>query len=101
MKLTKKQRLLVYKTLLKDVCEDPAVNRGICDYLLYLLDRSKKMPKKWHLLLGVNKMQILPELNKYRPLSGDLYWAPRTVEGWETRIGWIKQAIKDVKKKMK
>lgn len=99
MRLTPEQRLLVYEKLLKDVCADPKVDYGMCYYLFNLLDRCKKMPKKWSKLLGTEKMRCLPELNKYK--SSSLYWAPRTAEGWETRIGWIEQAIIDVKKKIK
>lgn len=99
MKLTPEQRLLVYKKLLKDVCADPTVNRGICSYLFNLLDKSKKMPYGWSELVGLAKMKYLPELNKYKSCFS--FWAPLTAEGWETRIGWIQQAIIDVKKKIK
>ncbi len=99
MKLTPEQRLLVYKTLLKKVCKDPSVDKGMCSYLYPLLDGSEDMPKGWRMLFGGGKMKLLPELNKYD--NEHLFWAPLTKEGWETRIGWIEQAIIDVKKKIK
>jgi hypothetical protein len=99
MKLTPKQRLLVYETLLKKVCEDARVDKGMCVYLTRLLDGSKNMPKGWETLFGGGKMTLLPELSKYD--NEHLVWAPLTKEGWETRIGWIEQAIIDVKKLIK
>lgn len=101
MTLTLEQRLLVYKTLLKVVCEDPRVNDGMCFYLTCLLDRSKKMPYGWRFMLGTSKMECLPELNKNKKHYYWQYWAPLTSKGWERRIRWIEQAIVDVKKKMK
>ncbi len=99
MKLTRKQRLLVYETLLKVVCEDPSVDKGMCIYLTSLLDGSKNMPKGWTSMFGNEKMKLLPELNKYD--NEHMFWAPLTGKGWETRIGWIEQAIIDVKKLIK
>jgi hypothetical protein len=103
MTLTPQQRLLVYKELLKVVCKDPSVKHGMCHYLYTLLDNSNKMPIEWHYYTGLTKMRYLPELNKYR---GNIsshwgYWAPITEKGWEKRIGWIEQAIIDVKNKIK
>ena len=98
MTLTPQQRLLVYKELLKAVCEDPLVEHGMCRYLISLLDFSSKMPSVWALSGGAGKMNALPELNKHD--NGRPYWAPLTEEGWEKRIGWIEKAIIDVKKKI-
>lgn len=100
MKLTPKQRLLVYETLLKVVCKDPSVDKGMCSYLYSLLDESEEMPKCWRFLIGSRKMTLLPELNKYGNIRRT-FWAPLTKKGWETRIGWIEQAIIDVKKLIK
>ena len=97
--LTAKQRLLVYEELLKVVCEDPAVKFGMCYYLMRLLDGSRRMPYAWKSLLGCEKMDYLPELNQHDTFT--LYWAPRTAKGWKTRIGWIEQAIIDVKNQIK
>jgi len=99
MKLKPEQRLLVYETLLKKVCKDPSVDKGMCIYLTSLLDRSKNMPKGWRMLFGGGKITFLPELSKYD--NEYPVWAPLTKEGWETRIGWIEQAIIDVKKLIK
>jgi hypothetical protein len=106
MTLSNEQRLLVYKKLLKVVCKDPSVKYGMCNYLGALLDHSNEMPLTWSLYTGVYKMRHLPELNKHSQndyvmnnLSG--YWAPLDRKGWETRIGWIEQAIIDVKKLIK
>ena len=95
MKLTKEQRHLVYKELLKVVCKDPSVDYGMCSYLMCLLDGDKRMPERWGWLFGGGKMELLPELNKHS--NGRSYWAPLTYEGWETRIAWIEQAIEDTK----
>jgi len=99
MKLTPKQRLLVYETLLKVVCKDPSVDKGMCSYLYPLLDDSEEMPRRWRSLMGSRKMTLLPELNKHNNKCS--FWAPLTKKGWETRIGWIEQAIIDVKKLIK
>lgn len=101
MNLTPEQRLLVYKTLLKVVCEDPAVHKGMCTYLFCLLDKSKKMPYMWKWMDGCDKMVLLDELRRKEPRPHRLYWAPRTKKGWETRIRWIEQSIIEVKKKIK
>jgi hypothetical protein len=105
MKLSNEQRLLVYKELLKVVCKDPSVDWGMCVYLSSLLDNSDKMPKRWRYCGGAFKMGCLPELEKYKEdslfLKNLSYWAPLTKKGWETRIGWIEQAIIDVKKLIK
>jgi hypothetical protein len=102
MKLTPEKRLLVYEELLKVVCKDPSVDKGMCSYLTSLLDGSKNMPKGWTSMFGGGKMKLLPELNKYNKYNNNyFFWAPLTKEGWETRISWIEQAIIDVKKKIK
>jgi hypothetical protein len=103
MKLTPEQRLLVYKELLKVVCKDSSVKKGMCYYLSSLLDNSEKMPLRWSSLLGVCKMVYLPELNKHggNHTISFPYWAPTNKKGWETRIKWIEQAIIDVKKLIK
>lgn len=95
MKLTREQRHLVYKTLLKVVCKDPSILHGMCWYLFDLLNNNKTLPDWWRYSTGSTRMKYLPELNKYK--SSKIYWAPLTAEGWETRIGWIEQAIKDTK----
>lgn len=100
MKLTNEQRLLVYEKLFKVVCEDPSVKYGMCRYLNGLLDGSEELPYSWCFHGGVGKMEYLPELNKYNNHVA-AYWAPLTKSGWETRIGWIEQAIIDVKNKIK
>jgi hypothetical protein len=99
MELTNEQRLLVYKELLKAVCEDPSVEHGMCRYLTRLLDHNSKMPSTWALNGGAEKMNTLTELNRHD--NGRSYWAPLTEKGWEKRIGWIEKAIIDVKKKIK
>ena len=98
MKLTKEQRHLVYKELLKVVCKDPSVNYGMCAFLMFILDYDKRMPRNWGFLLGSLKMEFLPELNKHAcRYRGTPFWAPLTKHGWEIRIAWIEQAIKDTK----
>lgn len=101
MKLTPQQRLLVYKALLKEVCKDPSVVNGMCYYLCFLLDGSKKMPSMWKCMGGCDKMLFLDELRRKAPRPQPVYWAPRTKEGWKTRIHWIEQSIIEVKKKIK
>ena len=91
---TKKQRHTFYKRLLKRVCNDPRVVRGICNYL----------PE-------YSSIDDFPELSKHKPAKGfgswqqdgdkpfyhGCYFAPCTYKGWETRIKWIVQAINDTK----
>lgn len=101
MNLTPQQRLLVYKALLKAVCKDPRVDNGMCYYLCFLLDGSKKMPSMWKWMGGCDKMVLLDELKRKQPDYKPIYWAPRTKKGWETRIRWIEQSIIEVKKKIK
>lgn len=98
--LTPRQRLLVYKTLLKVVCKDPAVDNGMCAYLSFLLDKDKRLPKGWKWLGGCDKMKTLVEL-KAKKSRSTLYWAPLTSEGWETRIRWIEKAISEVESQLK
>lgn len=79
---SKKKRNAIYKKLLKIVCDDPRVDEGMCFYL-------------WQRPFDID-IDLLPELDQYRPLDCcESYWAPCTYEGWETRIEWIVQAIKD------
>jgi hypothetical protein len=101
MKLTPQQRLLVYEALLKVVCKDSSVVNGMCFYLDFLLDESKKVPYIWKRMRGCDKMELLDELKRKAPRPQPVYWAPRTKKGWETRIHWIEQSIIEVKKKIK
>lgn len=91
--VSKYERHIIYKQLLEAVCKDPETKHGMCWYLYILLGR------KW------TKIEHYPELVKYKPIElypggtwGDsLFFAPCTPKGWETRIKWIIQAIKDTK----
>lgn len=98
-KLTKRQRLIVYKELLKKVCEDPSTDYGMCWYLDNLLDEDERMPAEWRAQSGFMKLQMLNELcnaaKKYNVLR---FWTSRDAKGWKKRIGWIEQAIVEVKK---
>ena len=99
---TKKQRHTIYKKLLKLVCADPDTSNGLCYYLKMLAREDYYYP------FGV--ITVFPELNKYKPEYGFFSWQrdgeiplggsyflPPTYKGWETRIKWIVQAIKDTK----
>jgi hypothetical protein len=93
MSYSKETRHKIYKKLLTRVCKDPAVRRGICNYL------------------GIKSINYFPELSRHKPIKGfcswqedgeksiynGAYYAPCTYKGWETRISWIVKAIKDTK----
>lgn len=88
--MTKRQRLIVYKELL----------HGMCWYLHNLLDEDERMPAEWRTQKnGFMKLQMLNELcnaaKKYNVLR---FWTSRDAKGWKKRIGWIEQAIVEVKK---
>ena len=98
MELTRQQRHLVYTQLLKVVCAEPRVDKGMCHYLIFLLDQDGRMPPHWSWLRGNEKMLLLPELDKHRcSYKGSGYWAALTYKGWEKRIRWIVRAMEDTK----
>ncbi|MEI6186962.1 MAG: hypothetical protein WCP46_00475 [Alphaproteobacteria bacterium] len=91
---SKKQRHEIYKRLLKVVCKDSSTNEGLCYYL------NRVSGTYWDC-----EIHEFPELNKHKPIEMfkgtrykyPVYFAPTTYAGWETRIKWIIQAIKDTK----
>ena len=77
----KLKRLIVYKNLLKDVCNDPSVDYGFCHYLK-----------------GIN-IRDLEELYRFKPKTPNRsypFWFPTTTKGWEKRIDILEKVIKSV-----
>lgn len=96
----KKQRHKIYIKLLEIVCVDPDVTEGICYYIDEACGKDK-----WE--DDDTDIEEFSELVKHRPAPfkqfigrryySRVYWAPTTEKGWETRIKWIQQAIKETK----
>lgn len=91
----KEDRHIFYKSLLKQVCNDPDVRYGLCVAIHRNPFWRKSIFKSIAALKGKNS--LLPEIAKHRPRSRYLYWFPTTYKGWEKRIAIIEQAIKETK----
>lgn len=84
---TIKARRKVYKKLLRAVCNDSSVEKGMCYYLTEMGVQLYSLKELWWLK---------PErMHQY------VYWFPRTYEGWKKRIALIQQAIEICDNKLK
>lgn len=95
--LTTEQRIKVYKALLNEMEDFVDVEKGLCLYLSALLDDDETLPSWWRGLIGGDKIEYLPELTKYNPVPPHpVYWTSRDLYGFNKRLRWVKQAIKEI-----
>lgn len=96
--LTKAERYIFYKNLLRIVCADSRVDRGFC---WFIEDAAKASGEEIGELYGDyifdgDFIQFqLPELFRIKPKDKYPfdYWFPLTKEGWQTRINKLHNII--------
>lgn len=96
--MTKRERLRFYKRLLKVVCEDPSVGRGLC-YYIYQITFKSGNPR-----ICSEMKYIFPELYAKKPKKVKYYteyWFSLTYKGWEKRIALLEEVIHEMENKTK
>ena len=89
--MTKKQRHVFYKKLLKEVCKDPSTLFGLCFYI-------DRLPDYYIEIYNNKEFEThLPELwgmkPKHKNTGNPDYWFHNTPDGWKKRIALIEQCI--------
>lgn len=97
MKLTREQRNYIYKELLKIFIERGFIkgkSELMCIALIEMTN-LKDIPKWWEQLCVIERMNLLPELKRYKPFFVGRYgkWAPLNYRGYIKRMKWIVGAI--------